>query len=305
AQIDPTQFEAQLAQARANVFAAKADVEKAEASVTETSRALERVRTLYSKKFSAAGDLDAADAAALTAKAALGAAKARVDQMEAAARIAATNLMYTRIISPVAGTVISRSVNEGQTVAASFQTPTLFTIAQDLTKMQIDTNVAEADIGKIREGQEAEFTVDAYPEEVFKGVVTQVRNAAVTIQNVVTYDVVVGVDNKDHRLKPGMTTNVSFIVEKRTGVLKASNAALRFTPQGAGKQREPSVWRAEQGKPVRVSVKRGISDGTYTEVTAPELAEGMELIVETLDKTVKPSMPGMPGAHPPGAGGRR
>ena len=151
-------------------------------------------------------------------------------QAQAALKIAETNLQYTNILSPVDGTVISRSVDVGQTVAASFQTPTLFSIAQDLTKMQIDTNVDEADIGKVQIGQDVSFTVDAYPDTIFNGKVAEVRNAPITVSNVVTYDVVIQVDNPQLKLKPGMTANVSITIETRKDVLRISNAALRFKP---------------------------------------------------------------------------
>jgi HlyD family secretion protein len=175
-------------------------------------------------------------------------------------------------------------VDAGQTVAASFQTPTLFTIAQDLTKMQIDANVNEADIGKIREGHKVAFTVDAYPDETFKGYVSQVRNAPVTVQNVVTYDVVVRVDNHDFRLKPGMTANASIITARKDNVIKIPNAALRFK---MAEREKPSkekkgygVWVLENGKPKRVPVKLGIGDGTFTEIAKGDITDGQELIVE-------------------------
>ncbi len=159
--------------------------------------------------------------------------EAEVERAKAALKMAETNLRYTTIRSPVNGIVISRNVDVGQTVAASLQAPTLFTIAKDLTQMQVDTNYSEADIGRIEKEQEATFTVDAYPERTFRGRVSQIRNAPQTIQNVVTYDVVIQVDNKELRLKPGMTANVTIVVAHREGVLKIPNAALRYQPQGA------------------------------------------------------------------------
>ena len=155
---------------------------------------------------------------------------AQVSQTEATLRLAETNLRYTKIISPVDGTVVSRNVDVGQTVAASFTTPTLFTIARDLAKMQVDTNVDEADVGRVALGQKVEFSVDAYPDRTFHGTVSQIRIAPITVQNVVTYDVVITVDNEDLKLKPGMTANVSIIVANEKGVLKIPNAALRFRP---------------------------------------------------------------------------
>jgi HlyD family secretion protein len=291
AQIDPATFEAQREQARANVQSARANLEKAEASHADMSRIAARVRDLHAKKFAAQGELDTAETNLASAKAAVSAARAAVAQAEAAERVAETNLRYTRIVSPVDGTVIARNVDVGQTVAASFQTPTLFSIAEDLAKMQIDTNVAEADIGRVREGQEVEFRVDAYPDVTFSGVVFQVRNAPITVQNVVTYDVVVNVDNTDLRLKPGMTANVSIVVERKQGVLKVPNSALRFSPPNAEKVKGPGVHVLDAGKPARVAVKRGISDGNSTEVASDGLSEGTEVVVEVLDKSKKPSRP--------------
>ncbi len=169
--------------------------------------------------------------------------KAQVEQAKAALKLAETNLRYTTIRSPVNGIVISRNVDVGQTVAASLQAPTLFTIAKDLTQMQVDTNFSEADIGRIEEEQEATFTVDAYPERTFRGRVSEIRNAPLTVQNVVTYDVVIQVDNKDLKLKPGMTANVTIMVAHRDRVLKIPNAALRFRPEFAQKGRD---WREEK-----------------------------------------------------------
>ncbi len=230
ARIDPALFEAQVNQARANLFSAKANLEKAEATLVDAKRTMDRNKELFSKNLVARSDLDTAETNYETAKASVSAAKSQVAQSEAALSSAETNLYYTKIISPVDGIVVSRNVDVGQTVAASFQTPTLFSIAQDLTKMQIDTNVAEADIGKVKVGQDVEFTVDAYSDITFKGKVLQVRNAPITVQNVVTYDVVIQVGNPEFKLKPGMTANVSIIISIKKDVLKIPNAALRFKP---------------------------------------------------------------------------
>jgi len=238
----------------------------------------------------AKSQMDASETAYLTAHASTVAAKSQVDQSAAALSLAETNLVYTRILSPVDGVVISRNVDIGQTVAASFQTPTLFVIAADLTKMQIDTTVDEADISAVRSGQEAEFTIDAYPEETFKGVVGQVRNAAATVQNVVTYDVVVTVDNRELKLKPGMTAEVSIITSVVKNTLRIPNGALRFKPaeQGppAAKPRGlgPAVWVEENGRPQRVPVKTGLSDGSFTELVSGDLKEGQPVIIESLAK---------------------
>jgi HlyD family secretion protein len=289
AQIDPAAFQAQVEQAKANLLAAKANHEKAEATLIDAKRTKERNEELFSKNLIARSDKDTAETNYETAKASVNAAKSQIAQTGAALEFSETNLRYTKILSPVDGVVISRNVDVGQTVAASFQTPTLFTIAQDLTKMQIDTNVDEADIGKITVRQEVEFTVDAYPDHVFKGKVWQVRNAPITVQNVVTYDVVIQVDNPELKLKPGMTANVSIIISTKKDVLKIPNAALRFKPSEKGlvtsEKRGPGVWILALDKPKRISVSLGISDGNYTELVSGEIKEGQELIVESLAKT--------------------
>lgn len=291
AEIDPSLFEAQVEQARANVLAARANLKKAEAVLADASRALERNKALFAKDLIAKSELETAQTNYQTALAQVVAAKAQLSQSEAALKSAETNLRYTKIISPVDGVVISRNVDVGQTVAASFQTPTLFTIARDLTKMQINTNVAEADIGKIAVDQMVEFTVDAYPEEVFRGKVSQIRLAPINIQNVVTYDVVIVVDNPDLKLKPGMTANVSIITGEKKNVIRVPNAALRITLSRFGENQDkpegPGVWIIEKGKPKFVGVKLGISDGVYTEVLSG-IEEGQEVIVETKGKPSKP-----------------
>ena len=288
ARIDPALFDAQVNQARANLLSAKANLEKAEASEVDAKRTMERNKELLSKNLIAQSDFDTAETNYETAKASVSAAKSQVAQSDAALSSAETNLFYTRIVSPVDGIVVSRNVDVGQTVAASFQTPTLFSIAQDLTKMQIDTNVAEADIGNVKVGQDVQFTVDAYPDITFKGKVWQVRNAPITVQNVVTYDVVIQVSNPELKLKPGMTANVSIIVSIKRDVLKIPNVALRFRPaeevKTTAQQRGSAVWILEQEKPKRVPVSTGISDGAYTEIVSGEIKEGQELIVESLEK---------------------
>jgi len=297
AQIDPEMLEAQAAQARANVG-------KADAAFLDADRTLKRNRELFTKNLIPRSDLD-------TAETNYESAKATLAQVKAALTVSETNLRYTRILSPVDGIVISRNVDIGQTVAASFQTPTLFTIAQDLTKMQIDTNIAESDIGVVKVGQAVEFTVDAYPDVTFKGKVWQKRQAPITVQNVVTYDVVIQVDNRDLKLMPGMTANVSIIITTVRDALRITNAAMRFrfserpagtgagTKAGAGapEKKGPSIWVLEDGKPKRVNITPGISDGNYTEIVSGDLKEGQAVIVEALKKngakTQAPSGPRM------------
>jgi len=295
AQIDPAMFEAQVQQARANLLLAKANEAKAAASLADAKRTRDRNKTLFNRNLIARSDLDTAETNAQVAVSQLSANSAQVAQTRAALSYAETNLRYAQIISPVDGTVISRNVDVGQTVAASFQTPTLFTIAQDLTRMQIDTNVDEADIGKVQLNQPVEFTVDAYPDFVFRGKVAEVRIAPVTVQNVVTYDVVVRVDNPDMRLKPGMTANVSIILADKGDVLRVPNAALRFRLAEAGNNSKASLprekgkglWVLVDNKPERVAVNTGISDGTYTEILSGNLREGDPVIIEALREKKK------------------
>ncbi len=288
ARIDPTPFEAQVEQAKANLLSAQANLVKATATRIDANRTMLRNKELFAKDLIARSDLDTAETNDDTAVALESAAKSQIAQTKAALKLVDTNLQYTRIISPVDGVVISRNVDVGQTVAASFQTPTLFTIAQDLTKMQIDTSVDESDIGNIKVGQDVEFIVDAYPDSTFKGRVWQVRNAPITVQNVVTYDVVIKVDNPELKLKPGMTANVSIIISTKKDVLKIPNAVLRFRLSEKGAQtsekKGPGVWILEKGKPRRVHVTAGISDGSFTELLSGDIREGQELIVESLVK---------------------
>ena len=285
AEIDPAAFEAQAEQARANLLTARANLEKSVVALTDTERTMNRSKELFSKDFVARSELDTAETNYATAKAQVSASKAQVAQAEAALKAAETNLRYTRILSPVDGVVVSRSVDVGQTVAASFQTPTLFTIAQDLTKMQINTDVDEADIGRIKNSQDVEFTVDAYPETLFKGSVFQIRIAPIIVQNVVTCDVVIRVDNPELKLKPGMTANVSILVVGKRGILKVPNTALRFRPPETDKPavyKNAGVWIVANQSPKRVDVTTGIGDDQYTEILSGEIKEGQEVIVEAI-----------------------
>ncbi len=293
AQIDPSTFESQVQQAQANLLSAQANLQKAEAALVDAKRTYERNKELFAKNLIPRSDLDTAETNFQTDKAQVEVSKAQVEQAKASLDYSRQNLAYTKIISPVDGVVISRNVDVGQTVAASFQTPTLFTIAQDLTKMQIDTNVAESDIGVVKLSQKVEFTVDAYPDTTFEGKVWQIRQAPITVQNVVTYDVVIQVSNKDFKLMPGMTANASIVIQTRPDVLRITNAALRFRfsdkPAGAGsasagEKKGPSVWVLENNKPKRVGITPGISDGNYTEVVSGDLKEGQQTIVEALRK---------------------
>jgi HlyD family secretion protein len=230
AKIDPALYQASVDQARANLAAAQGNLAKARVQAVDARRQYARQKELDARKLNAKADLDTAQANADAADAQVAAIEGNVAQTRAALRSAEVNLAYTNIVSPTNGTVISRSVDVGQTVAASLQAPTIFVIAEDLAKMQVDTSVAEADVGRLRAGMPASFTVDAYPGEVFRGKVRQIRNAPQTLQNVVTYDAVIDVDNPEFKLKPGMTANVTFIYAEKDDVLKVPNAALRFRP---------------------------------------------------------------------------
>ena len=218
-ELDPTPFQATVDQRRA-------DLERAKVELRNTELVLARARKLLEAQLQAQSEYD-------TAKANRDGAAASVEQSLASLRQAETNLAYTRILSPIDGVVVDRQYDIGQTVAASFQAPVLFTIAQDLTKMQVLTNIDEADIGRVREGQEASFSVDAFPDRPFTGKVSQIRLSPQTVQNVVTYPVLLDVANPELRLRPGMTANVSVPVDRRDDVLRVPNAALRFRPDPA------------------------------------------------------------------------
>jgi HlyD family secretion protein len=305
AQIDPSIFEAQVGQARANLQVAKANLEKSQVAVRDTKNTLNRNKVLYAKNFIATSDLDTAETNYLSAEAQVKSSQAQIEQAQAALDSAAINLKYARILSPVNGTVISRNVDIGQTVAASFQTPTLFTIAQDLTKMQIDTSIDEADIGHVAVGQNVTFTVDAYPEITFNGKVSEVRNAPITVQNVVTYDAVITVDNTSLKLKPGMTANVTVGIATKKAVLRVPNAALRFKPptitakgginkpdqQGSKLPKGPSVWILENKEPKFVKITTGISDGNYREIISGDLSEGQQIIMDLANSSKKKNDP--------------
>ncbi len=230
ARIDPQLFEANREQARANFVAAQANLTKAKVQAEEAQRQAERSHNLLERKLIAQAEYDTARANADAARAQVEASGGSLQQARASLNQAEVNLQYTRILSPINGVVISRSVELGQTVAASLQAPTLFVLAEDLRKMQVDTSVSEADIGKLKDGMPAYFTVDAYPSERFAGKLRQIRNAPTTVQNVVTYNAIIDVENPELKLKPGMTANVTFIYANQEDVLRVPNAALRFRP---------------------------------------------------------------------------
>jgi len=323
--------------ARADMASRSAQRERARVAIVDTKRILERQQALFARgllprndvetaqtaydtavaQYNAAqADVEAAETKRRAAQAQLAAAEAQVEkanaqvqQNQAALEQARVDLERTIIRSPVTGTVISRSVDEGQTVAASYSAPTLFTIAQDLTKMQVDTNVSEADVGSVAVGQGATFTVDAYPGQVMRGTVREIRLAPIIVQNVVNYNAVIAVDNSELKLKPGMTATVSILVAQRQNVLKIPKAALRFQPQLTPKEREqfitafqkqqmasasnglgtaprkswqstPKVWTlTPEGALWPIAVRLGINDDQFSELQDGNLQEGQELII--------------------------
>ena len=297
AQIDPMLFQAAVTQAEGDLASAQAALELAKVNAA-------RIQKLFTEKNSSQQDLD-------SAMATLHQAEANVKIKQGALDKAKADLDHCTITSPIDGVVISRSVDVGQTVAASLQAPVIFQIANDLTKMQIDSNVAEADVGAVEVGQDVDFTVDAFPTRTFHGKVVQVRNAPITVQNVVTYDTVIGVDNKDLKLKPGMTANVSIVIAHKDSVLQLKNAALRFRPPDAAtsdqpkstsspggqrptgaRERKPerTIYVLSFGRPKPVQIKTGISDGIVTEVTKG-LKEGDKVVTAELSAPAASSSP--------------
>lgn len=293
AQIDPALFQATVTQAEGDLASAQAALELARINATRT-------QALVAKQNSAQSELDQAMATLHQAEANLKIKQGALDKAKA-------DLEHCAITSPIDGVVISRSVDVGQTVAASLQAPVIFTIANDLTKMQIDSNVAEADVGVVEVDQNVDFTVDAFPNRTFHGKVVQVRNAPITVQNVVTYDTVIGVSNPDLKLKPGMTANVSIVIAHRDNVLKISNAALRYRPADASTEPRPTagaraggpgkrtggehrvertVYVLSGGEAKPVQIKTGISDGVFTEVLEG-LNEGDRVITAALAATAE------------------
>lgn len=279
AQIDPRNFQASVEQNTAQVQNAEANMAKFQA-VTEMSRkTYVRYKNLYKKNFIAKSELDQAESDYLSNKAQIASAAAQISQARANLATAKTNLGYTKIIAPVDGTIIARKIDIGQSVAASFQAPELFTIAQDLTKMQIEVSVSEADIGKVAVGQEVTYTLDGYQDSVFKGKVTQVRISPTTVSNVVTYTVIVEVDNEDLKLIPGMTANVSIITHKSENVLCAPSIALKYNPNTDGtRYKNQGIWILSDKKQKRVNIETGASDDTNIEIKSKELHEGDKII---------------------------
>lgn len=310
AKLDPLLFEAAVEQTKALVLSAKSTIAKDKAQDVNAKIGFERSQKLLDAKVIAQSDFDTAKANYDAADAQVAADESNLESANAALHQAELNLSYTTIVSPIDGIVISRSVDVGQTVAASFQAPTLFVIANDLRHMQVDTNVGESDVGRLTAGMPATFTVDAFPGKPFTGKLRQIRNASQTVQNVVTYDAVIDVENPTLLLRPGMTADVAFVVDQKNEVVRLRNGALRFAPDpqllaqiGAGvpataaASTKPSallvasepgrktVWLLRDGKPVRVPVSTGVTDGTWTELLQGDVQPGDLLIT---DMTVRP-----------------
>ena len=292
ARIDSSLYQAALEQARARVVSAQANHQLAEAQLVNTRLQTERNRVLRRQNLVAQSTLDESETALRVAEAQLRASIGQEADARATLRQAEINLAYTTISAPIDGVVISRNVDVGQTVAATLQSPTLFLIAQDLRRMQVDTNLAEADVGRVAAGMKATFTVDAYPAETFRGTIREIRNAPQTLQNVVTYDAVIDVDNPDLKLKPGMTANVTVVYADRRDALRVPNAALRFraspalmarsgaAPQAKGNERV--VWVLHDGEAHPVTVRVGVSDGAVTEIVDGALQPGDPVVTEAI-----------------------
>jgi HlyD family secretion protein len=335
AKIDPALFEAAMVQASANVSAARANVTRLVVQAEEAERQARRASQVFAQQLISENDRDAAVSTARAASAAVEQAQGQLAQSQAALDQARTNLRYTDILSPTDGVVISRAVNVGQTVAASLQAPIIFTIAQDLRAMEVHTNVAESDIGRLQPKMKVSFTVDAYPGEPFRGEIREIRNAPQIVQNVVTYDAVINVDNSELKLKPGMTANVTVVTDRRRDVLQIPNAALRFRPEGAGGEgrargagppgtpgagrgpadagseggrrprdseeeggaasAERTVYVKVNGQPEPRRITAGISDGRNTEVTGGELKEGDAVIISAGGASAVPQRGGPRG----------
>ncbi len=310
ARLDTEKLEAQVTRSQAALESAQAKVLQAQASVLETRNQLERLRQVWektNKKAPSQNDLDAAEAAFKRAQAEEASANAQVSEARASLDTYKTDLSKAVIYSPINGIVLTREVEPGQTVAASLQAPVLFTLAEDLTKMELHVDVDEADVGEVKEGQEAVFTVDAYPDRSFQARVSQVRYGSQTVNGVVTYQTVLAVDNSDLLLRPGMTATADITVRKVENSVLVPNAALRFSPpeqpeespaenrgilsrifpfprrrssrQGKPENSGNRVWTLKEGSPVPITFTAGATDGRMTEVVDGDIEPGMELVV--------------------------
>ena len=293
AQIDPAIFEATVKQQHAAIVNAQANLAKLQANADYSRKTFNRYQNLYKRNFISKSDLDQAKSTYQADMAQIEAAKAQIIQAQAQYKTALTNLDYTKITAPVDGMIISRKIDVGQPVAASFQAPELFTIAQDLKKMQIEVNVSEADIGKVEKGQSVIYTLDGYPDSEFYGKVTQVRISPTTVSNVVTYSVIVEVENEDLKLKPGMTANVQIVTKKVENVYCVSNSALKVNINEKNeimKYENPGIWILENKTPKRVEVEIGISDDEKTQIISNKLKQSDKIIIGIMDAKSKNEM---------------
>jgi HlyD family secretion protein len=310
ARLDTAKLEGQMVQSEAALKSAQARLREAEANEDEMRRRLTRAKELFERRFVSEESLVTAQAAHERAVAARASARSQVDQARAALAIDRTNLAKAVIRSPINGTVLARKVEPGQTVAATLQAPVLFTLAEDLTKMELHVDVDEADIGQVKAGDAAWFTVDAYPGREFPSKVAEARNAAKTVSGVVSYETVLSVDNAKLLLRPGMTGTANITVSEIEDALLVPNAALRFTPaapaareqrsllsrllpgpprvspkppaQSGSRRRQQQLWTLQEGKPVAIAVTVGATDGRMTQIVAGELQPGLEVLVDTL-----------------------
>jgi HlyD family secretion protein len=323
ARLDTTMLEAQVSQSRAALESARANLRQTKAEVMDARFELmrfTRASELSGGKIPSRQDFDQAETALKRALANEAMAEANIAQAEAKLKIDTTNLEKAIILSPIDGIVLARNVEPGQTVAASLQAPVLFTLAEDLTKMELHVDVDEADVGQVREGQQATFTVDAYPHRTYPAHIRQVRYGSQTTENVVTYPTVLNVDNSDLSLRPGMTATADIVVNQINDALLVPNAALRYTPPlseeetvsasggsllsklfprparqsqqqrntGIGAGKEQQVWTIRNNEPVAVPVTIGATSGIMTEITDGGVTEGMELIIESISRKSKP-----------------
>ncbi len=316
ARLDTSRLEAQVQQSKASVEAAIAKVRQVQATVKEAGSSLARLKQvgeLSGKKLSSQHDIEAAEAALERSLADETSARASVSQAEANLRIVQTDLSKAVIYSPIKGIVLKRSVEPGQTVAASLQAPVLFTLAEDLTKMELRVDVDEADVDKLKKGQNATFTVDGYPDRIFTAKITQVRFGSKIVSGVVTYETIMNVDNSDLLLRPGMTATANIVINKIENSVLIPNAAFRFTlpekhdeklsgnssiigklfprprrPQTKQKKetkadrRKSKVWVLKDGQLSEISVTTGESDGVMTEVTGGNIEPGMKVVIDTI-----------------------
>lgn len=307
--IDQTQILAQLSEAQASLTSAKESLNSAEMSYNLAKKNYERYEALYEKQYVSKVNLEEYELAYVNAKSSLNSAQASVVRAESNVETARKNLSNTKIVSPIDGVVLTRKVSEGQTITAGFSTPELFVVAQDLTKMQIEAKVSEADIVKIKKGQSAEFTLDGYVGEKFTGTVRQVRtnyvDTSTSSNSSTSYTVIVDVNNEDLRLKPGMTATMTIFTQDKKDVLLVPNEALRFSPSANKKTYESTgVWKAQRGQmPERVDVTIGIIGAKQTEIVSGDIQEGDRIIVG--ENNLKATAAGFGNPPRPGGGGRR